>query len=113
MAVPANAVADEAAMLALIVSQGDWCFRIDRTMTWRLTGTNPAILAHWTEKGLPAGASVYQDSVTSAWTIASDGEAETFHAYDATGVSGPSSIDTMTSDPGAPVTGQIWLRTDL
>lgn len=80
MAAVTNPVANEGSMLALGVSQGAWCFRIDTKTTWRLTGADPATLAHWTEKGLPPGVSVYEDSVSGDWMIARDGEAETFLA---------------------------------
>jgi hypothetical protein len=80
MAMPPNQVADQTAMLGLPATQGDWCFRIDTKTTWRLTGVNPAILANWTEKGLPPGTSAYEDSVTGDWVIARKGEAETFLA---------------------------------
>lgn len=80
MAAAPNQVLDQTAMLALSVSQGDYCFRVDTLTTWRLTGTDPSDLGDWTEKGLPPGVTVYEDSVTGDWMIARQGEAETILA---------------------------------
>jgi hypothetical protein len=47
-------VASEAAMLALVGQRGDWCVRTDTGTTWIITGTDPTILAGWTQFVYPA-----------------------------------------------------------
>lgn len=47
-------VASQAAMLALIGQQGDWCIRTDSGLVWFITGANPAELASWTALSYPA-----------------------------------------------------------
>lgn len=47
-------VASQSAMLALSGQKGDWCIRTDTGTTWIITGTNPALLAGWTELVYPA-----------------------------------------------------------
>ena len=47
-------VASQSAMLALSGQKGDWCIRTDTGTTWIITGTNPALLASWTELVYPA-----------------------------------------------------------
>lgn len=46
-------VASQAAMLALVGEKGDWTIRSDTGATWIITGTNPALLAHWTAISYP------------------------------------------------------------
>lgn len=46
--------ANEASMLALSGQRGDWCVRTDTGTAWIITGTDPAILAGWTQFVYPA-----------------------------------------------------------
>lgn len=75
-----SAVVDQAGMLASGKTQGGWVIRLDTKTTWRLTGSDPTNLAHWTLIGLPIGTVIYQDSVTSSWRVARTEEAGTFLA---------------------------------
>ena len=49
-----GSVASQAAMLALSGQKGDWCVRSDSGTTWIITGSNPSLLAGWTELVYPA-----------------------------------------------------------
>lgn len=112
MAMPVNSVLDESDMLALSASQGDWCYRLDLSQTWRLVGTDPTVLADWEAKGMPKGTSIYLDSVTGTRMIARKGEAETFlNEPDSSTVI--TVLENRTDDPASPATGRMWLRTDL
>lgn len=71
-------VASQAAMLALTdARQGDWCFRTDQNKSYRLTGTDPTNVAHWTVKGMPSGVAVYTDAVTSTTRVDRSDEVNT------------------------------------
>ena len=63
------AVASQAAMLALNVRQGDWCYRSDVKKTYRLLGTDPTVLANWSIRGVPSGCQVYTDEATGVTRI--------------------------------------------
>lgn len=49
-----GAAANEAAMLALIGQQGDWCSRTDLGTNWIITGSNPSQIGSWTQLSYPA-----------------------------------------------------------
>lgn len=49
-----GAVANESAMLALTGQKGDWCTRTDLGTTWIITGSNPSLIASWTQLSYPA-----------------------------------------------------------
>lgn len=83
-AVP-NPVANQAAMLALTVDQGDWCYRTDTGTFWRLVGADPATLGDWEERGMPQGAVIRTDEATgdtrfdwSPWAYTVFGDAMSF-----------------------------------
>lgn len=89
-------------MLALPAVQGEFCLRTDLSKTFRLTGTNPAILAHWTLTGLPGGTSIYTDAVTGQKVVARDGEEAGLFATETgpvgpTGAAGPNTITGATT----------------
>jgi hypothetical protein len=46
-------VASQAAMLALVGQQGDWCTRSDLGTNWIITGPNPTLLSSWTQLSYP------------------------------------------------------------
>ncbi len=48
-----GAVANQAAMLALVGQKGDWCTRTDLGTTWIITGNDPTQLASWTALSYP------------------------------------------------------------
>lgn len=48
-----GSVASQAAMLALVGQQGDWCIRTDLGTTWVITGNNPTQLSSWTQLSYP------------------------------------------------------------
>lgn len=48
-----GASANQAAMLAKVGQPGDWTIRTDLSTTWVQTGTNPALLASWTQLSYP------------------------------------------------------------
>ena len=75
-AVP-NPVADQAAMLALTIDQGEWCYREDTSTFWRLVGTDPSDLGDWEERGLPPGAVIRTDEATGETCVDRLGEAFT------------------------------------
>lgn len=71
-------VASQAAMLALTdARQGDWCFRTDQNKSYRLTGTDPTNVAHWTVKGVPSGVAVYTDAVLGTTRVDRSDEVNT------------------------------------
>jgi hypothetical protein len=49
-----GAVANQAAMLALVGQLGDWCTRLDLGTNWIITGADPSQLASWTALSYPA-----------------------------------------------------------
>lgn len=49
-----GSVASQAAMLALSGQQGDWCVRSDLSTTWVITGSDPTLLANWTQLSYPS-----------------------------------------------------------
>jgi len=51
-----GAVANQAAMLALVGQRGDWCIRTDRSRAWVLSGDDASILGNWVELVTPADA---------------------------------------------------------
>lgn len=75
-AVP-NPVADQTAMLALTIGQGEWCYREDTGTFWRLVGSDPATLGDWEERGLPPGAVIRTDEATGDTCVDRLGEAFT------------------------------------
>ena len=48
-----GAVSSQAAMLALTGQAGDWCTRTDLGTNWVITGSNPSVLADWTQLSYP------------------------------------------------------------
>ncbi len=48
-----GAVANQAAMLALVGQKGDWAVRTDTGTTWIITGANPAVIGGWTQLSYP------------------------------------------------------------
>jgi hypothetical protein len=48
-----GSVGSQAAMLLLVGNQGDWCTRSDLGTNWILSGTDPTILANWTQWSYP------------------------------------------------------------
>jgi len=59
-------VANQAAMLALTGQEGDWCIRSDLGTSWVITGTDPSILANWTELSYPTAPVTSVNSLTGA-----------------------------------------------
>ena len=51
-----GSVADEAAMLALIGEQGDWCTRTDNGKVYVITGADPTQIGDWTALTYPGAA---------------------------------------------------------
>lgn len=47
-------VANQSAMLALVGQKGDWAIRTDSGKVWVITGSDPTLLADWTELEYPA-----------------------------------------------------------
>jgi hypothetical protein len=48
-----GSVASQAAMLALVGQQGDWCIRTDSGLTYVITGPDPTQLTDWTSLSYP------------------------------------------------------------
>jgi hypothetical protein len=59
-------VANQAAMLALTGQEGDWCIRSDLGTSWVISGTDPSILANWTELSYPTAPVTSVNSLTGA-----------------------------------------------
>jgi hypothetical protein len=59
-------VANQAAMLALSGQKGDWAIRSDTQTVFVITGSDPTILAGWTELSYPASAVVSVNGDTGA-----------------------------------------------
>lgn len=64
-----GAVANEAAMLALLGQAGDWCTRSDTGTDWRIIG-NPASLAGWLQTSYPSAPVSSVNGKTGAVTLA-------------------------------------------
>lgn len=65
-----GAAANQAAMLALSGQKGDWCVRTDLGTTWIITGTDPTLLAGWTQLSYPTAPVTSVASKTGAVTLA-------------------------------------------
>ena len=64
-----GAVNSQAAMLALTGQAGDWCTRTDLGTNWIITGSNPAILADWTELSYPTAPVTSVNGLTGAVSL--------------------------------------------
>lgn len=66
-----GAVANEAAMLALSGQRGDWCTRADTGTSWVITGSDPSVIAGWTQLSYPAAPVSAVAGRTGAVTLSS------------------------------------------
>lgn len=64
-----GAVANQTAMLALSGQKGDWCTRSDLGTNWIITGSNPTLLASWTQLSYPVAPVTSVASKTGAVTL--------------------------------------------
>lgn len=62
-------VANQAAMLALVGQQGDWCIRSDLSTTWVITGSNPAVIGSWTQLSYPTAPVTSVNGYTGSVTL--------------------------------------------
>lgn len=62
-------VANQTAMLALSGQKGDWCTRSDLGTNWIITGSNPTLLASWTQLSYPTAPVVSVNGATGAVTL--------------------------------------------
>jgi hypothetical protein len=65
-------VANQTAMLALTGQKGDWCLRSDVGTNFVITGTDPSVIASWTELSYPASPVVSVNTQTGAVVLDSD-----------------------------------------
>lgn len=61
--------ANQAAMLALSGQSGDWCIRDDLSTTWVITGSDPTLLASWTQLSYPTAPVTSVAGKTGAVTL--------------------------------------------
>lgn len=66
-----GSVANQAAMLALVGEQGDWCIRTDLGTTWVITGTPPSVISSWTQLSYPTAPVTSVAGRTGAVTLTS------------------------------------------
>ena len=67
-----GSVADQTAMLALSGQKGDWCTRSDLGTNWIITGSNPTLLASWTQLTYPTAPVISVNTKTGAITLAAN-----------------------------------------
>lgn len=67
-----GAVGSEALMLALTGQKGDWCTRTDLGTNWIITGSNPTLLASWTQLSYPTAPVLSVNTKTGAVTLAAN-----------------------------------------
>jgi hypothetical protein len=67
-----GAVGSQALMLALTGQKGDWCTRTDLGTNWIITGSNPALLASWTQLSYPTAPVLSVNTKTGAVTLAAN-----------------------------------------
>lgn len=65
-------VANQAAMLALTGQKGDWCLRSDLGTNFVITGTDPSVIAGWTQLSYPASPVVSVNSQVGTVVLNSD-----------------------------------------
>ena len=65
-------VANQTAMLALTGQKGDWCLRSDVGTNFVITGTDPSVIASWTELSYPASPVVSVNTQVGAVVLDSD-----------------------------------------
>jgi hypothetical protein len=64
-----GAVGSQAAMLALVGQQGDWCTRTDLGTTWVISGADPTQLSSWTQLSYPTAPVISVNALTGAVTL--------------------------------------------
>ena len=62
-------VSSQAAMLALVGQQGDWCTRSDLGANFVITGPNPSLITSWTELSYPTAPVTSVNGLTGAVTL--------------------------------------------
>lgn len=67
-----GSVAYQTAMLALSGQKGDWCTRSDLGTNWIITGSNPTLLASWTQLTYPTAPVISVNTKTGAVTLAAN-----------------------------------------
>lgn len=70
-------VVNQTAMLALTGQKGDWCLRSDLGANFVITGTDPSVIAGWTQLSYPASPVVSVNSLTGAVVLDADNIAPT------------------------------------